>query len=80
MIYFQSGSENSSLSGEDLRNGIHAALSQLGSRKKVLVVPPDFTRYHSRAGELTSLIFEYYGRNLSDILPALGTHCGLDER
>jgi nickel-dependent lactate racemase len=50
------------------------ALEKLGKRKKVLVVPPDYTRFHSRAGELTSFTFQYYGDKLTDVLPALGTH------
>lgn len=74
MIYFQSGSENTILSQEDIKDGLYSALSKLGMRKKVIVVPPDFTRFHSRAGELTSLIYEYYKEGLKDILPALGTH------
>jgi nickel-dependent lactate racemase len=74
MIYFQSGSENTVLSQNDIENGLYAALEKLGPRKKVLVVPPDFTRFHSRAGDLTTLIYNYYRRNLKDILPALGTH------
>ncbi len=40
----------------------------------MLVVPPDFTRFHSRSGEITTLIYKYYKENLKDILPALGTH------
>jgi len=74
MIYFQNGSENTVLSPEDIKTGLYSALNKLGARKKVLVVPPDFTRFHSRAGELTSLIYDYYKDNLKDILPALGTH------
>jgi nickel-dependent lactate racemase len=40
----------------------------------VLAVPPDFTRFHSRAGDLTTLIHDYYREKLTDVLPALGTH------
>jgi nickel-dependent lactate racemase len=74
MIYFASGSENTIIDRNDLENGLYSALDKLGSRKKVLVVPPDFTRFHSRAGEVTNLIYNYYKENLRDILPALGTH------
>jgi hypothetical protein len=59
---------------EDLQGGLNEALDKLGSRKKVLAIPPDFTRYHSRAGELTSYVYNYYGKALADVLPALGTH------
>ena len=74
MIYYQRGSEKDVLSESDLRDGLFSALDKLGSRNRVLVVPPDFTRYHSQAGKLTSLVHEYYGDKLTDVLPALGTH------
>jgi nickel-dependent lactate racemase len=79
MIYFKQGSENTVLSSKDLEAGIITALDKLGVRKKVLVVPPDCTRFHSRAGELTSIIYRYYQDNLKDILPALGTHSPMTE-
>ena len=79
MIYYKSGSENTILSSRDLEAGIISALDKLGIRKKVLVVPPDCTRYHSRAGELTSYIYGYYKDKLKDILPALGTHSPMTE-
>jgi nickel-dependent lactate racemase len=74
MIYYKLGSENTVLDSQDLESGIISALERLGDRKKVLVVPPDCTRFHSRAGELTSYIYRYYKESLKDILPALGTH------
>jgi nickel-dependent lactate racemase len=74
MIYYKKGSENTVLNSNDLEYGIYSALVKLGPRKKVLVVPPDFTRFHSRAGDITTLIYNYYKENLKDILPALGTH------
>jgi nickel-dependent lactate racemase len=79
MIYYQSGSENMILSPNDLASGLYAALDKIGIRKKVLVVPPDFTRYHSRAGDLTSLIYNYFRKDLKDILPALGTHAPMSD-
>ena len=79
MIYYKSGSENTVLASKDLEAGIVLALEKLGVRKKVLIVPPDCTRYHSRAGELTSYIYRYYKDSLKDILPALGTHSPMTE-
>jgi nickel-dependent lactate racemase len=79
MIYFQSGSENTVIGQNDLKDGLFSALDKLGKREKVLVVPPDYTRFHSRAGDLTTLIYDYYKDNLSDILPALGTHAPMSE-
>ena len=80
MIYYQSGSENTILKPKDLEFGLYSALAKIGKRKKVLVVPPDFTRFHSRAGDLTSLIYNYYKDGLKDILPALGTHSPMSDQ
>ena len=79
MIYFKAGSETTVLSSEDLKNGLFSALKKLGTRKKVLAVPPDFTRFHSRAGEMTTYIYQYYKDSLTDILPALGTHTHMSD-
>lgn len=74
MIYYEKGSSQANLSRDDLKKGLYEALSVLGERRKILAVPPDYTRLPSRAGELTELAWEYYGERLTDILPALGTH------
>jgi nickel-dependent lactate racemase len=49
-------------------------LRKLGSRNRVLAVPPDMSRLHSRAGDLTRFAWKFYGDRLQAILPALGTH------
>jgi nickel-dependent lactate racemase len=74
MLLFSQGSTHEIFSLEDLRRGLFIALDKLGMRKKILALPPDFTRFHSHAGELTKYAWEYYRNNLADILPALGTH------
>ncbi|MCK5209166.1 MAG: DUF2088 domain-containing protein [Cyclobacteriaceae bacterium] len=79
MLYYSRGNQNDNLSAEDLKQGLYAALDKLGPRKKVLAVPPDITRYHSRAGELTCLTWQYFGDKLTDIMPALGTHFAMLE-
>lgn len=52
-------------------------LAKLGQRNRVLAVPPDQSRLHSRAGELTRYAWEYYGDRLKAVLPALGTHTAM---
>jgi nickel-dependent lactate racemase len=79
MILYSRGSENDVMLEEDLRKGLSEALGKLGARKKVLAIPPDHTRYHSHAGILTRLAWEYYGQKLTDILPSLGTHSAMTE-
>lgn len=73
-LLFAAGSPETELSLEQYRAGLFQALGKLGERKKVIAVPPDFTRFHSKAGELTELAWEFFGDRLSDVLPALGTH------
>ncbi len=73
-LLFGQGSPTAALSRAELRAGLHQALASLGPRRKVLAVPPDFTRFHSQAGLLTELAWEFYGDRLHDVMPALGTH------
>lgn len=74
MIYFEKGSTNTSFSARDLKEGLFAAFQKMGTKNKVLAIPPDYTRLPSRAGELTEFTWEYFGEKLTDVLPALGTH------
>ncbi len=73
-LFCSVGSPASELGQDEIRRHVAAALDKLGPRRKVLAVPPDFTRYHSMAGDITRYVWEYYGDRLTDILPALGTH------
>ncbi len=73
-LFFADGSPEAELSVDQIREGLFTALTKLGARSRVLAVPPDSTRLHSRSGELTELTREFYGDRLVDILPALGTH------
>lgn len=43
------------------------------------IVPPDYTRFHSRAGMLTQLCYRHYGGAVKDVMPALGSHEPLTE-
>lgn len=61
------------------RAEIEAALEQaLGARslRKVLILPPDFTRFHSQAGLITSICYQLLTKRgcKADVMPALGTH------
>jgi nickel-dependent lactate racemase len=80
MIWFEQGSPRAVLTDEDLRSALHGVFDKLGPRKKVLAIPPDFTRFHSRAGRLTELSWEYYRNRLTEVLPALGTHAPMTTR
>ena len=68
------------LSSEEIRVALLQSLQ--GRRlRKVLILPPDFTRFHSNAGFITNV---YYHALVDagvqvDILPALGTHVPVTE-
>ena len=47
----------------------------MGKIKKALLLPPDYTRYHSNAGLITRILYEELSKTASvDIMPALGSH------
>jgi len=80
MLYFAKGSETTDLTEEEIKEALYSSYEKIGGKKKVLAVPPDFTRYHSRAGELTRYTYHYYKESLKDILPAVGTHFCMSEK
>jgi nickel-dependent lactate racemase len=55
------GSSATSLSDNEVRHNINSFLEAMGTRRDVLILPPDFTRFHSQAGMITRFICEYYG-------------------
>lgn len=73
-LFLKLASETQELSSTELQQGLFRALDALGPRQRVLVVPPDFTRYYSRAGELTAAAHQFFGQSLRAVLPAVGTH------
>jgi len=79
MLYYAQGSKETALTDQDLKQGLYEALDKLGTKRKVIAVGPDYTRYHSRAGFLTEAAWRYYDRVLTDVLPALGTHAPMTE-
>ena len=76
--------------GEGLSNDEVAALlekaladweARKGAVKKALVIPPDFTRFHSNAGFITQVFYRLLTAKGAevDVLPALGTHVPVSE-
>ncbi len=74
MLYFSAGSATTELSDEDMRAALLGVFEKLGPRERVIAIPPDFTRFNSRAGQLTCWSHEFFGERLVDVMPALGTH------
>jgi nickel-dependent lactate racemase len=76
-LYCAVGSIDTDLSPQQLNDLLAESLAKLGPRNKVLAVPPDQSREHSHAGELTRYAWQSYGDRLKAILPALGTHTAM---
>ena len=75
MDIFRTATVEEGLSPEEIKS---ARLESLEGRevKNALILPPDFTRFHSNAGYITNVYYHALterGANV-DILPALGTH------
>ncbi len=63
------------LSRDEIRAALEKALAGRALRR-VLVIPPDFTRFHSNAGFIASALWQTLRERgvQVDVLPALGTH------
>ncbi|TVS18006.1 MAG: D-mannonate epimerase [Planctomycetaceae bacterium] len=73
-IYYAEGSPDTVLTDQQLRSALTDCFERLGDRRRVIALPPDFTRYNSRAGLLTCITYDHFGDRLTDVMPALGTH------
>ncbi len=74
MLYGAYGGADVVLTNDDLREKLYEALDRIGDKQKIMAIPPDFTRFHSKAGLITKYLWQRYGDKLTDVLPALGTH------
>lgn len=74
MLYYARGSKDDSISPEEARSALYGVFDAMGRKKRVLALPPDFTRFNSYAGPLTEMAYDYFGEALTDVMPALGTH------
>ena len=69
------------LSDAEIDSAVESLLSQYSSLRKVLVLPPDYTRCYAYAGEITRMLY----RRLTamgcrvDVMPALGTHMPMND-
>lgn len=73
------GSKDTCISDEQLSHHVTSFLQALGHKDELMLIPPDFTRFHSQAGKITRLVTEHYDDKSNSgpriqILPALGTH------
>lgn len=71
--------ETSGISPAQVEECMDQLLAQYPGLKKVLIIPPDFTRCYSYAGELTQVLYKKLAPAATvHVMPALGTHMAMD--
>jgi len=80
-LIVKSSSPGTTILSSEKRRHLETMLESLNKDwKKILIIAPDFTRFHSQAGELTQILYdELKDRCEVDIIPALGTHTPVPE-
>ena len=85
MDIFKTAENEAGLTNDEIAALLEKALAdwqaRKGAVKNALIIPPDFTRFHSNAGFITQVFYRLLtaqGANV-DILPALGTHVPVSE-
>ena len=75
MELFAKAKTDAGLSREEIKAQLLRSLEGR-TLKNVLIIPPDFTRFHSNAGYITNVYYHALHEMgcRVDILPALGTH------
>lgn len=72
----------SGLKENEIENALRRMVEQYDLReKKVLLLPPDYTRFFSGVGQVTSMCYQILRDKqcVLDIMPALGTHLPMTE-
>ena len=81
--YLARGGVDTDLGDQELEGlfteALSRALEDLKNPGPVLILPPDITRFHSRAGFFTDLACRLLGDRLGAVMPALGTHMPMTE-
>ena len=80
MDIFKIAETDEGLGEAEIRAALEASIAGRTLRK-VLIIPPDFTRFHSNAGFITQVyhaLLTAQGAQV-DIMPALGTHVPVSE-
>jgi nickel-dependent lactate racemase len=79
MTFVDRGSSGEAIGDATLEELVYQALESLHGARRVVALPPDITRVHSRAGAITDLVHARLGKRLAAVLPALGTHAPMTD-
>ena len=66
MMYFERGSKTDIITADQTRAILKQVFDAMGPRKRVMAIPPDFTRFNSYAGPITEMVNDYYGDTLTE--------------
>ncbi|MCF8266413.1 MAG: D-mannonate epimerase, partial [Melioribacteraceae bacterium] len=64
MILFEKGGIDYQFTDQEIIEALSTAAEKLGKKQNVLILPPDFTRFHSQAGFITELLYKYYRNSI----------------
>jgi nickel-dependent lactate racemase len=80
MNIFETAKTSEGLSNEEIARLLERSLEGR-ELKNVLIIPPDFTRFHSNAGYITQVYYRVLTERgvKVDVMPALGTHVPVSE-
>jgi nickel-dependent lactate racemase len=72
---------NAGIRDAALEAAVGESVADCGSLKKILLIVPDFTRFHSNGGRIANLYYHWFKDNCDscqvDLLVALGTHVAM---
>lgn len=72
--------EQNGISAAQLDQQLSQLLVQWPNVKKVLIIPPDYTRCYSYAGVITQILYKKLSSSSTvHVMPALGTHMAMDD-
>lgn len=72
--------ENTSILDEEIEQRLDQLLEQYSNLKRVLIIPPDYTRCYSMAGLITQMLYKKLGSGVAvHVMPALGTHMPMND-
>lgn len=74
MLYLSYGGPKEVIDDRKLGILLGELFDRFENASRILAVPPDFTRYHSRAGRICELLYHRFPSAVTDVLPALGSH------
>ena len=81
--YIACGGADKDLTNQEMEQlfsgALSNALSDIKDSGKVIILPPDITRFHSRAGFFTEIAAQQLSDRLGAVLPALGTHMAMND-